>query len=364
MMNSYKIYVGTYTQPILFGTGEILEGKGKGIYRYTMNAGSGEMLLESEPAAITVNPSFLDLDEEKKVLYAVNELKEFEGKKQGAVSTFRMRENGKLDFIQQLPTGGQDPCHVRITNDGQSVTVANFYTGSIAAFRRDTEGSLRQTDFVQHQGKSADSKRQQGPHAHSFTEDREGKYLLVPDLGTDTVYFYQLDETGRLKPEEKMNYHCIPGEGPRYGAFHPNGKWFYLIHELASSIAVFDYGISGLERKQSVDTVPTDRKKINTCAHIAVSSDGRTLYASNRGDDSICVFHIDQKNGKLQQIQKISSGGKTPRHFALTPDNRFLLAANQDSDNITVFFAVEDGMLSECQKIWAPTPVCICISGK
>ena len=201
-MTTMRVYVGTYTDPILFGTGEIFQGKGEGIYCYDLDPSTGQLAHTGTTTGVT-NPSYLTLDPAQRFLYAVNELKTFDNEATGTLSAFSVDPaTGVLTFINKKPTRGTDPCHAVVSRDGRLVFVANFMSGSVCVFSVARDGSLEKaSDFVQHVGSSVDPKRQNGPHAHSTVLDSTGTFALVPDLGLDKVVVYRIDaEHGTMKP--------------------------------------------------------------------------------------------------------------------------------------------------------------------
>ncbi len=359
------VLIGTYTEPIRFGTGKILRGKGKGIYVYKLDVSSGAM----EPCSIVEgvpNPSYLAFDPSHRFLYAVNELKEFEGAATGAVSAFSVEPgSGKLKFLNMKPSHGTDPCHLTVDKTGRYVLVANFMSGSVCVLPIREDGSLGDaTDVIQHRGSSVDPVRQSGPHAHAVTLDDSGRYAFVPDLGVDKLMVYTFDaKRGKLEPNDEAWVEVTPGAGPRQLVMHPRGRYAYLINELDSTMMAFQYdGDRGSLRKiQSLSTLPGDFKGASTCAEVQISPSGRFLYGSNRGHDSIVIYAIDQMDGTLTCIGHESTRGKTPRHFVVDPAGEFLLAANQDTDSV-VTFRLDTGsgelMATGCRTD-VPTPVCV-----
>ena len=224
-LNRRLVYVGTYTEPILFGTGKILQGKGAGIYLYTLDITSGAL----EPLDVVTgvrNPSYLAFDPSHRFLYAVNELKEYEGAASGAVSAFAVDPaNGSLTFLNQKPTHGTDPCHLIVDHEGRHVFVANFMSGSVCVLPILEDGSLGgATDFIQHQGSSVDPVRQAGPHAHAVTLDVAGRFLFVPDLGLDQLVVYEYDAAaGKLHVPPRTVGHPRPRRGAAPGGVPPQG---------------------------------------------------------------------------------------------------------------------------------------------
>ncbi len=356
------VFVGTYTQPVRFGTGFVLEGKGKGIYTLELDMETGE-LEERHIAEGVVNPSYVAMDDRHEYLYSVNELKEYDGDMQGAVSSFRVNAGGSLDFVDQKGTGGTDPCYVEIDAQQKHIYVANFMSGSICVL--DTEcGSLTRKQFLQHAGSSVNPVRQTGPHAHSVVFTPEGRYVLVPDLGIDQLVVYNYDAaTGRIEPAGKPFYKGRVGAGPRHCAFGASGQYCYLINELDSTIDVLSYSEQdgGMTALQSVSSLPDGADlQNNTCADLHIAPDGRFLYGSNRGHDSIIIYKIDETTGLLSYAGCQPCGGRTPRNFAIDPTGRYLLCANQDSDSIVTFRILPDtGILEYASEFSVPTPVCV-----
>lgn len=365
MAQQALILIGTYTEPIRFGTGKILEGKGQGIYAFSLDPASGEMievgLTEDVP-----NPSYLALDPTRKFLYVVNEMKEFEGAATGTASAFSVDpSSGELRFLNRKPIHGTDPCHLTVHKTGKYVLVANFMSGSVCVLPILEDGSLGDaTDVTQHRGSSIDPVRQSGPHAHAVIQDESGGYVFVPDLGLDKLMIYRFHVgSGTLEPSDPSWIEVSPGAGPRQLALHPQGKYCYLINELDSTITALEYDLSkGLMRSlQTISTLPAHCEEASTCAELQISPSGKFLYGSNRGHDSIATYAIDQKTGTLTLIGHEDTQGRTPRHFAISPGGEILVVANQDSDNLVSFklspFSGE--LLRTGHSVHVPTPVCV-----
>lgn len=358
------VFVGTYTEPILFGTGRTLQGKGEGIYVYRLDESSGAL----EPISTTIgvtNPSYLAFDASQRFLYAVNELKNYEGKPTGTVSAFAVdAQTGRLKLLNRQITHGTDPCHVVVDQQRKYVFVANFMSGSVCVLPVRDDGTLGEAcDVVQHHGSSIDTRRQSGPHAHSVTLDATDHFAFVPDLGLDKVMIYRFDpECGKLEPNAVPWIEVKLGAGPRHLSFHPGGNFSYLANELDSTIAVLLYdGSSGtFDHLQSVRTLPDAFAGESTCADIHVHRLGSFVYASNRGHDSIVIHQIDPASGSLRYVAHQPTQGATPRSFGIDPTGRFLVAANQDSDSL-VTFRIDplSGMLQPVHVAKAPTPVCV-----
>jgi len=365
MPSEMLVYVGTYTEPIRFGTGRVLQGKGEGIYIFRLDAASGAL----EPIGKTTgvaNPSYLAFDATQHFLYAVNELKEYQDRPTGTVSAFAVdAATGELRFLNRQPTHGTDPCHVIVDAKRRHVFVANFMSGSICVLPVRDDGSLGEAcDFIQHQGAGIDPVRQNGPHAHSVTLDKANRYAFVPDLGLDKLLVYKFDaKRGMLEPNGVHWIKMKPGAGPRHVALDPGGRFAYLINELNSTIAALacDRGTGAFRELQIVSTLPEGFQGESTCADIQVAPSGRFVYASNRGHDSIAIHRVDRRTGHLVYVDHASTQGRTPRSFCIDPTGRFLLAANQDSDTLVTFRI--DASCGRLQPTGhgapVPTPVCV-----
>ncbi len=365
MEKTSLVFVGTYTEPILFGTGKVLQGKGKGIYIYRLHENSGKMELLSVAEGI-VNPSYLAFSGENRRLFAVNELKQCDGKNSGALSAF-VFDGGSMNlaFLNKRLTDGTDPCHVAVDGTGKFAAVANFMSGSIIVYPILADGSLGEASaFVQHRGSSVDKARQAGPHAHSIVFDPSNRYMLVPDLGLDKIVVYDFDSrNGSLRLSDERCIGSEAGVGPRYLEFHPSGRLAYVVNELGSTIDAFAVDIRNFafRRIQSISALPEEHSGASTCADLHISPSGDFLYASNRGHDSLAIFGIEKESGRLGLIGHESTRGKTPRNFAIDRGGRFLLAANQDSDTLVVFQmnAVTGKLEYTGTTVDVPTPVCV-----
>ncbi|MCX6902252.1 MAG: lactonase family protein [Verrucomicrobia bacterium] len=356
----FLVYVGTYTG-----------AKSKGIYVCRLDAATGK-LGAPELAAETQNPTFLAIHPRlpalyatgRPVLYAANEVGG--GGRSGSVSAFAInKESGKLTFLNQQSSHGGGPCHVSVDATGKCVLAANYGSGSIAALPIRDDGSLGEaTAFVQHAGSSVDKRRQEGPHAHCIVPDPVNRFALVCDLGLDQVLIYDLDAANAaLKPAQAKFTAIKAGSGPRHLAFHPDGRFAYLINEMGCTMEAFAYddGSGQLKEIQSLTTLPAGFTNQNTTAEVEVHPSGRFLYGSNRGHDSIVVYQIDRRTGKLAYVEHQSTRGKMPRNFAIDPTGQWLLAANQNSDNIVVFrIDSQTGRLAPTgQPIEVGAPVCL-----
>ena len=347
------VYVGTYTG-----------GKSKGIYVARFDSAAGR-LTSPELAAETPSPSFLALSSGGRCLYAVNETGNLDGKGGGGVSAFsRDAKTGQLTLLNRQPSGGTGPCHLAVDRTGKCLLVANYGSGSIAALPIQADGRLSEpVSILQHRGSSVDQQRQAGPHAHFITPDPANHFALACDLGLDQILVYRLDAARALLAANEPPFAAIkPGSGPRHLAFHPSGRFVFLINEMASTITVLAYTAKRgeLRELQTISTLPDKFTGNSNCAEVQVHPSGKFLYGSNRGHDSIAVFSFDPSRGKLTSLQHQSTLGRTPRHFAIDPSGHWLLAENHESDSVVVFQVdSKTGRLSpNGQAVSVSAPVC------
>ena len=350
------VYFGTYTKG---------KSGSEGIYVSRLDSETGK-LSAPQLAAKVSNPSFVAIHPNHQFLYAVSEVSEFEGKPGGALSAFRIEPGtGNLTLLNAQSTGGGGPCHVSIDPSGRCALIANYGGGSCASFPIHDDGRLGEAgSFIQHTGSSINPNRQKEPHAHSANPSPDGRYAFVADLGTDHIQIYRLDPAAAtLTPHGAAT--VAPGSGPRHFAIHPNGKWAWIINEMALTLTGFAYDTDAgrLTEIQSISTVPDsdrDQKGLST-AEVQVHPSGNFVYGSNRGHHTIAVFRVNAESGQLTWVENAPIHGKTPRNFGIDPSGRWLLAAGQDSDTITVFsIDPSTGALTFTgQEIAVGTPVCV-----
>jgi len=351
------VYVGAYTESPL--------GHAAGIEVFRFDAETGE-LHPVQTVAGVANPSFLAFDASQRRLYAVNELDE------GEISAFaRDAESGELRPLNGQPVHGAAPCYVSFDPSGRYALTANYSGGNVTVLPVDREGQLGPAvGVVAHEGSSI-RPEQEGPHPHMIAPTLDEAYLVVTDLGVDGVFVYQLDEaTGQLTPNTQGTpfVPAEPGSGPRHFVFSPDGRWLYVINELASTLTVYAYdGARGeLRPRQTVSTLPEEVDGLqiqNSCAHVAVSPDGRFVYGSNRGHDSIAIWAVDAQ-GALSPVGHQLTLGRTPRNFSLDPSGAWLLAANEDTDTVVTFRRHPDtGTLTPTGAVThTPSPVAVLFS--
>jgi 6-phosphogluconolactonase len=347
------VFVGTYTE---------LEGsQSEGIYVYRMDPSSGELTSEKSVKGV-LNPSFLEIHPGGRFFYVVNEVQNYGGQPGGGVSTFSI-EPDQVNFLNDQLSQGSDPCYVSVEQTGRFVLVANYTSGSIAMLPTQSDGRLGPAcDMIQHAGSSVHPERQTGPHAHCILPDPTNRFAVAVDLGLDKLLIYQMDlENGKLHKHAEVDVQ--PGAGPRHLTFHPNGQFAYLINELNSTLIGYRYhaGNAQFEELQTVPALPKDFHGENLCADIHISPNGKYLYASNRGHDSLVCFFIDENTGELIYQNHTSTEGREPRNFAIDPSGAFLLVANQKTNSIVTFgIEPESGELSRTgHRLEVPMPVCL-----
>ena len=352
----YLFYVGTYTE----------EGsRSKGIYAFRYDAATSE-ITPLGLAAETTNPSWVALSPNGRYLYAANEVGNYKGPNSGGVSAFSIdHATGKLTFLNEVASGGADPCYITVDKTGRYVLVANYTGGSVAVFPVLANGKLGEASaFVQHTGRGTNPERQEGPHAHSIDLSLDNRFAMVDDLGLDELLVYRFDSAkGSLTPNDPPFTKLEAGAGPRHFVLRPDGKFAYVIAEMGHTVTVFSNDAAGgrLQVLQTITTLPKGFTGRNDDAEIRMHPSGKFLYASNRGDDSIAMYLIDQSKGTLSQVGIVPTGGKEPRSFEIDPTGRLLFAANQKSDNIVVFeIDAKTGLLANTgQVLHVGAPVCV-----
>jgi 6-phosphogluconolactonase len=344
-----QFYVGTFTS----------EGA-KGIYLCNFNNETGEISLKETFIGVD-NPSFLKISPDKKYLYVVNRAPKEIEPSGGFVSAYEIAKSGTIKFLNKQLSNGADPCHVDVSPDGKFVAVANYGGGTTSLYPVSENGSLLPaSSVIRNEGSSVNQSRQTKPFAHSIKFSPFGNHVFSADLGTDQLNIFNLEGDKLIQSGQKF-VKLEPGAGPRHFDFHPDGKFIFVINELNSTITTFQLKGENLEKYQTITTLPADFSGTSYCADIHVSKDGKYLYGSNRGHNSIAVFEINEQTKQLKTLGFVSVEGNWPRNFALSPDGNYLLAANQRSGNITVFRINKETGMPEFtgKEIKIPAPVCI-----
>ena len=351
----YHVYFGTYT-----------DGQSRGIYVSQFDSKTGK-LTPPELAVEARNPSFLALHPGGKFLYSSAEINSLDGQRGGAVEAFSVDDaTGKLRSLNHQKSGGSAPCHLSVDATGRCLLAANYGSGTVAAFPIHPDGSLgAASTTLQHTGSSVNTARQSGPHAHFICPSPDNRFALACDLGLDQVLVYHLNAgSAVLTPNTPPFATVPPGSGARHLAFSTDHKWAFVINEMTLTVSSFRYDAASgtLTAVQTLSTLPKDHPATpaDSCAEIRVHPNGKFVYGSNRGHDSLTVFALDRRHGNLKFIENQPTGGKTPRHFELSPDGRWLIAENQNSDSITVFsINTSTGRLTPTgQSVALGAPVC------
>jgi len=339
VQETYTLYVGTYTD------------KGsEGIYRYAFNSKTGQ-LTDKMLAAAQKNPSFIKIAPNKGYLYAVGETNTGEGG--GSVTAYKI-DDGQLTALNTVSSLGAHPCHIAVSDEGAMVAVSNYSGGNISVFKTDANGRLGTPQAIDHN--LLDSTKTSHAHSALFSQDK----LFVADLGLDVVNAYKITDE-QVDVAKPMTLQLPEKAGPRHFLFSENNAFLYVINELNSTITACKRTKTGtynlLETKS---TLAEDFKGDSYCADIRLSPDGKFLYGSNRGENTIVIFGVDQTTGKLTLIGRESVRGDWPRNFNLDPSGNFLLVANQRSNNITVYKRnKEKGTLTFAHELELPSPVCL-----
>ncbi|HZC66268.1 MAG TPA: lactonase family protein [Candidatus Dormibacteraeota bacterium] len=354
------VFVGTYTN----------KTASKGIYALRFDEHNGKISALTVAAA-AVDPSFVVVSADEKFLYSVNEVGDFGGAPSGAISAYSIeRPSGKLTLLNQVASGGADPCFLSIDKSGKYLFVANYTGGSVGVFALNADGKIgERTAFEQHTGHGALKGRQDAPHAHWAATSANNSYALEVDLGLDQVIVDKFDETsGKITPNDPSFASVEAGAGPRHLAFSPNQKFAYVTNEIGSTVTLFSYDADKgtLDAKQTLGTLPGDFNGQNDTAEIVMHPSGKFLYVSNRGRDSIAIFGVSAKTGILTSIGDFLTRGKTPRNFAIDPSGHYLLAANQETNDIEVFrIDLSTGELGFTgERVEVPAPVDIVFAGQ
>ena len=317
----YLAYFGTFTRG---------ENAAKGIYVSRFDASSGRMgqirlALEAE------DPSFLTVHPNRRYLYSINEL----GGRPGTVSAYAIEPaTGKLRLLNQAPAQGRGTCHLSLDAGGSMLAVTNYVSGIVASYRVLGDGRLGEAvSVIQQRGAEA-------PHPHSVNFSPDNRFLIVPDVGTHKVHLYRVDP-GRaaLQPHDPAEFPARPGSGPRHLAFHPSGRYCYVIEETSNQVMAlkWDERRGTLEEIQRVPTLPASFSGESYTAEIIAHPSGKFLYGSNRGHDSIAVFSVDQDSGRLTAVDHTPTQGSYPRNFNLDPTGRWLIALNRESNSVVAF---------------------------
>jgi len=350
---NFLVYIGTYTG-----------AQSKGIYAYHFDTANG-VIEDLGVAAEVANPTFLAVHPNGRYLYAANEVSDFKGARGGAISAYAIdASTGRLKLLGSGSTTGGGPCHLNVDASGRHVAFANYGGGSVGSLPIGPDGSVGPTgSFFQHTGSSVDPNRQKEPHAHSINFSPDNRFALACDLGTDEVRVYRVDAVRGLLAAPELTVKTVPGGGPRHLTFGAGARHAYVCNEMLSSVTAFSYDAKTgrLQQQATLSTLPAGFTGNSSTAEVRTSVDGRWLFVSNRGHNSLARFKIDASTGGLTAAGHVSTGGRVPRNFCPSPDGQFVWAANQDTDNVVVFrFDSASGALTPTgQDLKVGRPVCV-----
>ncbi|WP_042353813.1 lactonase family protein [Bacillus rubiinfantis] len=342
--SNLKGFIGTYTK-----------GDSKGIYTFTLNSVKGK-IEEVRLAAELENPTYLAISEDSRYLYSVVKAGD-----SGGAAAFAISETGELRELNQQLAPGAAPCHVSVNRNRSYLFSVNYHKGEVVSHQLDSNGAIQPAaSVIKHVGRGPDP-RQDKPHTHYAGLTPDQQYLAVVELGIDALITYKVNDNAVLTKEKLLPLKA--GSGPRHLVFHPSGKFAYIMTEFSSEVIVLDYNeeTGRFTEKQYISTLPDNFQENNQGSAIHISSDGRFVYAGNRGHNSIALFSVNQDSGELQFIEHTSTEGNWPRDFALDPSERFILASNQESGNLVLFARDQGtGKLTLLQSdIYVPYPVCV-----
>lgn len=344
-MSQFIGYVGTYTK-----------GDSKGVYTFTLDIDE-KKIQDVKLAATLENPTYVTVSQDNRFLYSV--IKEGET---GGVAAYEIdSQTGDLKALNSMVSDGASPCHVSVNKANTQVVTANYHKGTIELNSINSESGRIESiqSVVAHEG-SGPHERQEKPHTHfsGFTPDE--KYVVAVDLGIDQLITYEIQEEG-LKEVTRLS--VKPGSGPRHIAFHPNGKHAYIMTELSNEVIALSYDSNNgsFTELQYISTIPGDFTDNSQGSAIHISKDGKFVYVSNRGHNSIAVFQVDETSGNLTLVERVSSGGDWPRDFVFDPSEKFLVGSNQESSNLVLYSRDSDtGKLTLLDSdITVPYPVCV-----
>lgn len=320
---TYTFIVGTYTDSSEQGINLLKFNPEENIFEVTLLAPDVQ------------NPSFVLTSQDGNQVYA---LEESAGAGGGDILSFKLnREADSLELIDKVSSYGDHPCYLGLSPNGKLIAVGNYTGGNLSVFEIETDGKLIHRQTIQHSGKSINSDRQEGPHVHSTVFNPSGDRLLVANLGTDKIYNYKVNPSNPEPLELIEEFALTPGDGPRHLTFSADGKSVFLVQEMTAMLEIYDFKNDTFTLKQRLSLVDDGFSGAVGAAEVRLSSDGKNVYVSNRGDaNTISVFKMND-SGEFDRIQNISSGGKMPRNFNLTNDGNYLLAAHQASNDIVVF---------------------------
>ncbi len=351
-------------RPPLIFVSSFAGGEDGGIQAYHLDSESGALKAAARTGGIA-NPFFLALSPDRKFLYGVH-AEQFGGDEPKQVAAYSIEDGeGTLKLLNRQSSHGIATCYLDVDGTGGALVVANYSSGNVASLPIGEDGSLGEAaSVIQHEGSSVDPKRQKGPNAHSIVVSPDNRFAFAADLGIDKILCYRLDaEAGKISSNSDHPFTAMaPGSGPRHLTFHPDGQHLYAINEILNTVAVFAYDAEtgALTEKQTIATLPADFEGTSHTADLKITPDGKFLYGTNRGHDSIAAYRI-AGDGTLSLIEIEPSGGKGPQNLAITADGKWLLCANLPGNNVVVFaIDTDEGDISPTGKpVEVTKPACI-----
>jgi 6-phosphogluconolactonase len=352
-----------HAAPVFIGTNTGGSGGSKGIYLADFDSATGKLSVPTL-AVDYANPGFLAIHPTKPILYAVGEPAKPFPDGSSSVAAFAIGKDHSLKFLGQSSTGGKGACHLAVDASGRTLAVANYGDGHISTVRLDANGLPGETaTVIVHKGAGPNKSRQEGPHAHGVYFDKANQHLFVPDLGLDQVFVYPFDPANSKLGDPLPSLSTVPGAGPRHLVFSADEKFVYVIDELNSTLtaAGYDAATAKFTAMGATTTLPADFRGANKTAEVEIHPNGKFLYASNRGHDTIAVYQRNPESGALSFLRHAPCGGKTPRHFKIDPSGKWLLCAHQDSNDISVLaLDPETGLLGmPADTVASPNPICL-----
>lgn len=345
--NKLTAYVGTYTKD-----------DSKGIYRFALDLETGK-IEDITLAAEVGNPTYLSIDKENKHIYSISTTSNAAG-----IAAYSIKPStGTLEFINNKLFVESSRCHISLDKNNKFLLSANYHQGEVSVFPLNPDGSLNDPSaIVKHEGAGPNKDRQENPHAHYISVTPDEKHICVVDLGIDKIVGYDFNN-GNLVKSDSLTLSLKPGSGPRHMVFHPNNKFAYVLTELSSEVVALEYiaSESKFEILQYISALPESFTGESAGGAIHISLDGRFLYTSNRGHDSIAVFSVDAATGKLQLVDHTLTQGSHPRDFSIDPTGKYLIVANMNTNNVVPFLIdQETGKLTqENESVIIPKAVCI-----
>lgn len=311
-------------------------------------------------------PNFQAIHPNGAVLYSVSSEGVGDDDQSGSVAAYSInRQTGELSLLNMQPSQGRGPCHVSVDPLGRFIFVSNYGAGNLAVYPLREDGSIGEAvDVAQHEGSSV-HRRQANPHMHSTIPSPDGRFIYASDLGIDRIMIYAVDQqTGALSPAETPYAALEPGSGPRHYTIHPNGNFAYSVDELSNTVAGFsvDRQTGALDPIQRIGMLPDGYEEESYAADIHISPDGRFLYATNRGHDSLAIFSLDSDTGLLELIGHEPTRGGHPRNFAIDSHGEFIFMTNRDNDNLVLFERDRETGLLTYTGVEVEIPRAICVT--